>query len=109
MGPDWTCIALGFESGYVRFYTENCNLLLEEQFHNEKVCFIKCQSQHHPRPDICPEIRPEEIYVHYSSNVCLINGPQLFPTLRNNRSQLARGKIGVRISWNWLTNFSLIL
>ncbi|EFA10326.1 rab3 GTPase-activating protein non-catalytic subunit [Tribolium castaneum] len=88
--PDWTCILLGFESGFVRFYTENCELLLEEQLHNEVITSIKCRSQHNPRPDIAPDLHPEEIYVQYQSTVCVISGNQLFPILRSCRSDLAK-------------------
>lgn len=83
---------IGFDSGYVRFYTENGELLFEEQFHNENITSIKCQSQHNPRPDLSPELHPEELYIHYQSNVCLVSGQQLFENLKNLRSQLARGK-----------------
>ncbi|KAF5291197.1 hypothetical protein FQA39_LY14439 [Lamprigera yunnana] len=83
VGPEWVCIAVGFESGFVRFYTDNCQLLLSEQFHTEKVYNIKCQSQHSPRPDLNFELKPEEVYVQYANIVCIINGNQLFTTLRN--------------------------
>ncbi|KAL3269925.1 hypothetical protein HHI36_008982 [Cryptolaemus montrouzieri] len=88
--PDWTCILLGFESGYIRAYMESCELLYEEQFHNECITSIKCQSQHNPQPDISLDLHPEEIYIQYQSNVCVISGNQLFPVLRNCRAQLAR-------------------
>ncbi|CAG9761149.1 unnamed protein product [Ceutorhynchus assimilis] len=90
VGPDWTCIVIGFDSGYVRFYTDRCDLLMEEQFHNENITNIKCQSQHSPRPDISPELHPEELYIQYQSNICVVDGQQLFENLRNCRSQLAR-------------------
>lgn len=98
VGPDWTCIVVGFESGFVRFYTENCGLLLEEQLHNESVIAVKCQSQHSPRPDISSEIKPEELYVHYASNVCVINGPNLFSSLRDCRSHMAKGICNLLVS-----------
>ncbi|CAH0555656.1 unnamed protein product [Brassicogethes aeneus] len=90
VGPDWTCIMIGYDSGFVRFYTENHELLFEEQLHCENITSIKCQSQHSPRPDISSELHPEEIYVQYQSNLCVISGPVLFQNLRNCRSQLAR-------------------
>ncbi|XP_066258054.1 rab3 GTPase-activating protein non-catalytic subunit [Euwallacea similis] len=90
VGPDWTCVVLGFDSGYVRFYTDNGDLLLEEQFHNENITSIKCQSQHNPRPDLCPELHPEELYIQYQSNICVVIGQQLFENLRHFRTQLAR-------------------
>lgn len=85
---EWTCIAIGYESGYLRFYTENCSLLLEEQLHNECIVSIKCQSQHSPRPDINFELKPEEIYVQYINCICIINGPNLFGILNNYKKQL---------------------
>lgn len=90
VGPDWTCIILGYDSGYVRFYTENCNLLFEEQFHSENITSIKCQSQHSPRPDISPDLHVEELYIQYQSNLCIVSGQQLFGNLKNLRSNLAR-------------------
>ncbi|XP_017784588.1 PREDICTED: rab3 GTPase-activating protein regulatory subunit [Nicrophorus vespilloides] len=92
VGPDWTCITVGFESGTVGFYMEDCTLLVSEQLHDEPIVALKCQSQHSPRPDVCRELKPEELYVIYPSNICVISGTQLFPTLRNARSQLARGQ-----------------
>lgn len=82
---------MGFESGFVRFYTEKCELMLEEQLHNEVVSGIKCRSQHNPRPDIAPDLHPEEIYVQYQSTVCVLPGSQVFPILRSYRGELARG------------------
>lgn len=37
--PDWTCIIVGFNTGYVRFYTEvgifcNCDILMLRQTNN---------------------------------------------------------------------------
>ncbi|KAK4875899.1 hypothetical protein RN001_012321 [Aquatica leii] len=88
VGPEWICIVVGFESGFVRFYTDDCQLLLSEQFHTERVCNIKCQSQHSPRPDLNFELKLEEIYVQYPTVICNVNGGQLFPTLRNCHDQL---------------------
>ncbi|KAK9880061.1 hypothetical protein WA026_008575 [Henosepilachna vigintioctopunctata] len=88
--PDWTCILLGFDSGYVRVYMETSELLYEEQFHSECITNIKCQSQHNPRPDISLDLHSEEIYVQYQSNVCVVAGNQLFQYLRKCRAQLAR-------------------
>lgn len=92
VGPDWTCILVAFDSGYVRFYTETCQLLFEEQFHSENITSVKCQSQHGPRPDISLNLCPEEIYIQYQSNLVVLNGIQLFQFLKMCRSQLAKGK-----------------
>lgn len=91
IGPDWTCLLVAFDSGFVRFYTESCQLLFEEQFHCENITNVKCQSQHGPRPDIAMNLQPEEIYIQYQSNIVVINGQQLFPFLKSCRSQLAKG------------------
>lgn len=92
VGTDWTCILIGFDSGYVRFYTEDCQFLFEEQFHSENITSVKCQSQHGPRPDISLNLKPEEIYIQYQSNIVVLDAIQLFTYLRNCRSQLIRGK-----------------
>lgn len=91
IGLDWTCILVAFDSGYVRFYNENCQFLVEEQFHSENITSAKCQSQHGPRPDISLNLQPEEIYIQYQSNLVVLNSIQLFQILRNCRMQLAKG------------------
>lgn len=82
---------MGFQSGFIKFYTDNCKLLFSERLHDERVVNIKCQSQNMHLEN--SELRPEEIYIHYPSCVCMYQGTQLFPALRNFRSQLARGKL----------------
>lgn len=93
MGPDWTCIVVGFKTGVVKFYTESCNLLLTEQFHDDQINNIKCQSQNCMHVEVGSDFRPEELYIQYSKCICVLSGAQLFTTLRNCRSQLARGKL----------------
>ncbi|KYN05982.1 Rab3 GTPase-activating protein non-catalytic subunit [Cyphomyrmex costatus] len=88
-GPDWTCIAVGYNTGFVRFYTETGALLLEEQIHNESVVGIKCQS-------FCLSKHAgdagsnEEVYILYNSGVCILQGFLLFSTLRACRNHLAK-------------------
>lgn len=82
---DWTCILVAFDSGYVRFYTENCQFLFEKQFHNENILGLKCQSQHGPKPEISLNLKPEEIYIQYQSNLVVLSGIQLFQHLRSCR------------------------
>ncbi|KYN19865.1 Rab3 GTPase-activating protein non-catalytic subunit [Trachymyrmex cornetzi] len=88
-GPDWTCIAVGYNTGFVRFYTETGALLLEEQIHNESVLGIKCQS-------FCLSKHAgdagssEEVYILYNSGVCILQGFPLFSTLRACRNHLAK-------------------
>lgn len=89
----------------MRFYTDNCELLLEEQFHNEVITSIKCRSQHNPRPDIAPDLHPEEVYVQYQSTVCVIAGNQLFPVLRVCRGELAKGALILNILYRKMKEY----
>ncbi|EGI58384.1 Rab3 GTPase-activating protein non-catalytic subunit [Acromyrmex echinatior] len=88
-GPDWTCIAVGYNTGFVRFYMETGALLLEEQIHNESVLGIKCQS-------FCLSKHAgdagssEEVYILCNSGVCILQGFPLFSTLRACRNHLAK-------------------
>ncbi|XP_011867748.1 PREDICTED: rab3 GTPase-activating protein non-catalytic subunit isoform X2 [Vollenhovia emeryi] len=88
-GPDWTCIAVGYNTGFVRFYTETGALLLEEEIHNESVLGIKCQSFCLPK-HAGDAGSNEEIYILYNSGVCILQGFPLFSTLRACRNHLAR-------------------
>ncbi|KAG7470373.1 hypothetical protein JOB18_035577, partial [Solea senegalensis] len=47
--PDWTCVVVGFTSGYVRFYTENGVLLLAQLLHEDPVLRLKCRTYEIPR------------------------------------------------------------
>ncbi|KAG7206612.1 hypothetical protein KM043_000293 [Ampulex compressa] len=88
-GPDWTCIAIGFNTGFVRFYTKTGALLLGEQLHNESVIGLKCRSlraaRHSGDVGSC-----EELHVIYGGAVCTLQGFPLFSTLRACRNHLAR-------------------
>ncbi|XP_021929847.1 rab3 GTPase-activating protein non-catalytic subunit-like isoform X2 [Zootermopsis nevadensis] len=87
-GPDWTCAIVGISSGFVKFYTENCNLLLSEQLHNEPVTHLKCQSFEPARYSTEQE-HSEDLYVVYCSAVCVLMGSGLFEMLRACRNQKA--------------------
>ncbi|CAL7946204.1 unnamed protein product [Xylocopa violacea] len=87
--PDWTCIIVGFNTGFIRFYTETGALLLGEQLHNESVVGLKCQSFRAPR-HMGDTGLAEEVYVTYNSVVCVLQGFSLFSTLRACRNHLAR-------------------
>uniref|UniRef100_UPI0010A0962E rab3 GTPase-activating protein non-catalytic subunit-like n=1 Tax=Podarcis muralis TaxID=64176 RepID=UPI0010A0962E len=48
--PDWTCIVVGFTSGYVRFYTENGVLLLAQAFERKILsCNLNARTYEIPR------------------------------------------------------------
>ncbi|XP_017879707.1 rab3 GTPase-activating protein non-catalytic subunit isoform X3 [Ceratina calcarata] len=87
--PDWTCIIVGFNTGFIKFYTETGALLLGEQLHNEPVLGLKCQSFRSPK-HMGDTALTEEVYVIYNSVVCVLQGFSLFSTLRACRNHLAR-------------------
>ncbi|XP_034172933.2 rab3 GTPase activating protein isoform X1 [Osmia lignaria lignaria] len=87
--PDWTCIIVGFNTGYVRFYTETGALLLGEQLHSEPVVGLKCQSFRSPKHAGDAGLA-EEVHITYNTVVCVLQGFSLFSTLRACRNHLAR-------------------
>ncbi|XP_033191137.1 rab3 GTPase activating protein isoform X2 [Bombus vancouverensis nearcticus] len=87
--PDWTCIIVGFNTGFIKFYTETGALLFGEQLHNEPVVGLKCQSFRSPK-HIGDIGLAEEVHVTYNSVVCVLQGFPLFSTLRACRNYLAR-------------------
>ncbi|XP_025425417.1 rab3 GTPase-activating protein non-catalytic subunit isoform X2 [Sipha flava] len=90
--PDWFCIAIGFSSGFVKFYTEDGDLLLSQLFHNSAVMKLRCQS-HQPAKLNPPTVeQPEEIAILYSTVICTIVGTVFINSLRSCKNQLARKK-----------------
>ncbi|XP_012241653.1 rab3 GTPase-activating protein non-catalytic subunit isoform X3 [Bombus impatiens] len=87
--PDWTCIIVGFNTGFIKFYTETGALLFGEQLHNEPVVGLKCQSFRSPK-HVGDIGLAEEVHVTYNSVVCVLQGFPLFSTLRACRNYLAR-------------------
>ncbi|CAH1407132.1 unnamed protein product [Nezara viridula] len=88
-GADWTCIAVGFSSGAVRFYTEKGSLLHSEVFHEEPVLRLKCQS-YQPMYSSVLGTQSDELFVIYPGIVCCIQGFVLCNTIKACRNQLAR-------------------
>ncbi|KAF7253218.1 Rab3 GTPase-activating protein non-catalytic subunit [Varanus komodoensis] len=87
--PDWTCIVVGFTSGYVRFYTENGVLLLAQLLNEDPVLQLKCRTYEIPRHPGVTE-QNEELSILYPSAVVTIDGFSLFQSLRACRNQVAR-------------------
>ncbi|XP_060102343.1 rab3 GTPase-activating protein non-catalytic subunit [Heteronotia binoei] len=87
--PDWTCIVVGFTSGYVRFYTENGVLLLAQLLNEDPVQQLKCRTYEIPRHPGVTE-QNEEMSILYPSAVVTIDGFSLFQSLRACRNQVAR-------------------
>ncbi|XP_017287238.1 rab3 GTPase-activating protein non-catalytic subunit isoform X2 [Kryptolebias marmoratus] len=87
--PDWTCVVVGFTSGYVRFYTENGVLLLAQLLHVDPVLKLKCRTYEIPRHPGVTE-QHEELSILYPFALVTIDGFSLFQSLRACRNQVAR-------------------
>ncbi|XP_078145700.1 rab3 GTPase-activating protein non-catalytic subunit isoform X1 [Centroberyx gerrardi] len=87
--PDWTCIVVGFSSGYVRFYTENGVLLLAQLLNEDPVLRLKCRTYEIPRHPGVTE-QHEELSILYPAALVTIDGFSLFQSLRACRNQVAR-------------------
>lgn len=88
-GPDWTCVILGFTSGYVRIYTETGTLLLSQIFSGEVVQKIRCCTYEPPRHAGDAE-KHEELSILYKKSLVTIDGFSIFQSLRACRNQVAR-------------------
>lgn len=87
--PDWTCIVIGFTSGYVRFYTESGVLLLAQLLNEDPILQLKCRTYEIPRHPGVTE-QHEEMSILYPTAVVTIDGFSLFQSLRACRNQVAR-------------------
>ncbi|XP_075060377.1 rab3 GTPase-activating protein non-catalytic subunit [Mixophyes fleayi] len=87
--PDWTCIVVGFTSGYVRFYTESGVLLLAQLLNEDPILQLKCRTYEIPRHPGVTE-QHEEMSILYPSAVVTVDGFSLFQSLRACRNQVAR-------------------
>ncbi|XP_075719473.1 rab3 GTPase-activating protein non-catalytic subunit isoform X2 [Rhinoderma darwinii] len=87
--PDWTCIVIGFTSGYVRFYTESGVLLLAQLLNEDPILQLKCRTYEIPRHPGVTE-QHEEMSILYPSAIVTIDGFSLFQSLRACRNQVAR-------------------
>nr|XP_023663459.1 rab3 GTPase-activating protein non-catalytic subunit isoform X3 [Paramormyrops kingsleyae] len=87
--PDWTCIVVGFSTGYVRFYTESGVLLLAQLLNEDSVLRLKCRTYEIPRHPGVTE-QHEELSILYPTSLVTIDGFSLFQSLRACRNQVAR-------------------
>eukprot|EP00058_Branchiostoma_floridae_P024778 XP_002610268.1 hypothetical protein BRAFLDRAFT_92992 [Branchiostoma floridae] len=92
-GPDWTCVVMGFTSGYIRMYTENGNLLLSQLLHEDPVLKVKC-STYQPRRHAGASEQLEELTILYPNALVTIDGFSLYQSLRACRNQVARAAAG---------------
>ncbi|XP_023289091.1 rab3 GTPase-activating protein non-catalytic subunit isoform X2 [Orussus abietinus] len=89
---DWTCVCVGFSTGFIKFYTEDGVFLMKELFHDEPVLAIKCQSRHAPKYTGDVECT-EEVHVLYGSTICILQGFSLFSVLRALKCHLQRARL----------------
>lgn len=89
-GPDWTCIIVGFSSGYVAMYTESGLVLLSQQFEDGVVLSLKCRTQPAGSPLLLAQDGTEELVILYPRAITTIDGFSLFQTLRGCRNQVAK-------------------
>ncbi|XP_041468264.1 rab3 GTPase-activating protein non-catalytic subunit-like isoform X1 [Lytechinus variegatus] len=87
--PDWTCVVLGFTSGYVRMYTETGSLLLAQLLHEDPVLKLKGRTYEMPRHAGVAE-QQEELTILYPTALVTVDGFSLFQSLRACRNQLAK-------------------
>uniref|UniRef100_A0A3B3ZRZ7 Uncharacterized protein n=1 Tax=Periophthalmus magnuspinnatus TaxID=409849 RepID=A0A3B3ZRZ7_9GOBI len=91
--PDWTCVVVGFSSGYIRFYTEHGVLLLAQLLHEDPAIKLKCRTYEIPRHPGVTE-QHEELSILYPVALVTIDGFSLFQSLRACRNQVARTAAG---------------
>lgn len=89
-GPDWTCIIVGFTSGYVAMYTENGLVLLSQQFEDQIVLSLTCRTHPAGSPLVLAQDGTEELVMLYPRAITTIDGFSLFQTLRGCRNQVAK-------------------
>ncbi|XP_071476615.1 rab3 GTPase-activating protein non-catalytic subunit-like [Diadema antillarum] len=87
--PDWTCVVVGFTSGYVRMYTETGSLLLSQLLHEDPVLRLKGRTYEMPRHVGVAE-QQEELTILYPTALVTVDGFSLFQSLRACRNQLAK-------------------
>jgi len=87
----WNCAAVGFDSGFVRIYTDSGKLLVQKAFHTSPVTNIKVQttpdSKHFTSVIYSQSV--SELLLIYDRQVVTVSGTDLFETLTANRSELA--------------------
>lgn len=89
-GPDWTCVIVGFTSGYVAMYTENGLVLLSQLFEEGPVLSLKCRTLSSKCTATIAHDLSEELVILYPHSITTIDGFSLFQTLRGCRNQVAK-------------------
>ncbi|XP_037796977.1 rab3 GTPase-activating protein non-catalytic subunit-like [Penaeus monodon] len=89
-GPDWTCVIVGFTSGYVAMYTECGLVLLSQIFEEGPVLSLKCRTMTDGSRAVLSQDTSEELIILYPRSITTIDGFSLFQTLRGCRNQVAK-------------------
>jgi len=92
----WHVTIAGFNSGYVRFYTETGQLLLEKAFHDSPVKRIGVQAMPEGKhfTQVLHSQAVQELVIVYASMVATVSAGDLFSTLACSLSSLARARAG---------------
>uniref|UniRef100_A0A0A1WZV5 Rab3 GTPase-activating protein regulatory subunit n=1 Tax=Zeugodacus cucurbitae TaxID=28588 RepID=A0A0A1WZV5_ZEUCU len=83
-GAEWTCIAIGLNSGMVLFYTDAGIKIFSQSYHDDPVLCIKAYSP--PRHSEADSF----VYITYDECMCIIKGAEVFPLLVNLRFNFNR-------------------
>ncbi|XP_057316884.1 rab3 GTPase-activating protein non-catalytic subunit-like isoform X2 [Hydractinia symbiolongicarpus] len=89
--PDWTCIIVGFVSGYIRIYMPNGKQLLSQYLHEGRVINIKLKTKQYFQNVGCTG-QLEELLVLYPDAIVTIDGFSMYQSLRACRNQFARAQ-----------------
>jgi len=87
----WNCTAVGFDSGFLRIYTDSGKLLVQKAFLNSPLTNIKVQttpdSKHFTSVIYSQSV--SELILVYDRQVVTVSGTDLFEALTLNRTELA--------------------
>uniref|UniRef100_A0A034VHQ1 Rab3 GTPase-activating protein regulatory subunit n=1 Tax=Bactrocera dorsalis TaxID=27457 RepID=A0A034VHQ1_BACDO len=83
-GAEWTCIAIGLNSGMVLFYTDAGIKIFSQCYHEDPVLCIKAYSP--PRHSEADSF----LYITYNECMCIIKGADMLPLLVNMRLNFNR-------------------
>ncbi|XP_067624272.1 rab3 GTPase-activating protein non-catalytic subunit isoform X2 [Eurosta solidaginis] len=83
-GAEWTCIAIGINTGMVLFYTDAGIKIFSQSYHDQAVLYIKAYSP--PRHSEADAF----VYIIYDECLCIIKGVDVFPLLVSLRHNFNR-------------------
>lgn len=108
---DWTALAIGLSSGYIKFYTEQSICLLSLQFCDEPVIGLKCQTQKNnsnARSEAHFATIIDELLITHKSNAIIVDGIGLYENLKISKAEVVKNGFNYEPAYN-LTNLPSIL